>query len=121
MVSGLLAVSPYFQKRFVPVRQPAGAATYCASKAAVHSYTQSLRVRLAGQVQGVEIVLPAVQTKLAGVLFTHVPLDRFIDGVMAQFASGAPGQEVAIADTAHMRKAEAEGRFSEVLTFLSGL
>ena len=57
--------------------------TYCATKAAIHSYTQSLRYQLQGtSVQVIEIVPPYVQTELTG---EHqktdpnaMPLDEYI-------------------------------------------
>ena len=58
--------------------------TYCATKAAIHSYTQSLRYQLQGtSVQVIEIVPPYVQTELTG---EHqktdpnaMPLDEYIN------------------------------------------
>lgn len=57
--------------------------TYCATKAAIHSYTQSLRYQLKDtHVQVIEVVPPYVQTELTG---THqkndptaMPLDEYI-------------------------------------------
>ena len=56
--------------------------TYCASKAALHSYTQSLRFQLReSAVQVVEIIPPQVQTALQGERGFDprgMPLDEFI-------------------------------------------
>ena len=45
----------------------AGVPIYCATKAALHSYTQSLRWQLAGTpIQVIEVIPPAVHTELGG-------------------------------------------------------
>ncbi|MEH3159243.1 MAG: SDR family NAD(P)-dependent oxidoreductase [Sphingomonas taxi] len=46
---------------FVPL---VDAPTYCATKAAIHSYTLSLRDALAGKVEVIELAPPGVQTTL---------------------------------------------------------
>ncbi|HKH47984.1 MAG TPA: SDR family NAD(P)-dependent oxidoreductase [Thermoanaerobaculia bacterium] len=71
---------------FVPL---AGVPIYCATKAALHSFTLSLRHQLAGTpVQVIEIVPPAVNTDLGGPgLHTFgVPLDELADAVMTRLA-----------------------------------
>jgi uncharacterized oxidoreductase len=61
--------------------------TYCASKAALHSYTQSLRYQLRKtSIQVIEITPPGVQTKLRGDRArdpTAMPLDEFIAETMS--------------------------------------
>jgi uncharacterized oxidoreductase len=74
---------------FVPL---AMVPVYSATKAALHSYTMSLRQNLAeGPVKVLEIIPPAVNTDLGGVgLHTMgVPLAEFADAAMAQLESGA--------------------------------
>ena len=64
---------------------------YCATKAALRSFTLSLRHQLAGtSVEVIEILPPAVDTDLGGPgLHTFgVPLDPFADAVMAGLAAG---------------------------------
>jgi uncharacterized oxidoreductase len=100
---------------FVPMPK---AATYSATKAAIHSYTISLRAKLAGAVEVIEIVPPAVQTELTPGQSTregYLPLGTFIDQVMAQFESGAPPAEVCVPNAQVLRNAEKEGRFEEAL------
>jgi uncharacterized oxidoreductase len=67
------------------------APVYSASKAALHSYTLSLRHPLAESgVQVIEFVPPAVNTDLGGVGLhtTGEPLDAFADSVVARIAAG---------------------------------
>jgi uncharacterized oxidoreductase len=71
---------------FVPL---AGVPIYSATKAALHSFTLSLRHQLADTpIQVIEIIPPAVNTDLGGPgLHTFgVPLDEFADGVTAKLA-----------------------------------
>ncbi len=100
---------------FVPMPKTA---TYSATKAALHSYTISLREKLAGQVEVIEIIPPAVQTELTpgqSVRENYLPLDIFIDQVMEQFESGNPPSEVCVPNVLFLRNAEIEGRFEEAI------
>lgn len=104
---------------FVPMPK---AATYSATKAALHSYSVSLRQQLAGAVEVIEIIPPAVQTELTPGQSTrdgYLPLDSFIDQVMEQFAGGYPPAEICVPNTLVLRNAEKEGRFEQVLANLS--
>jgi len=73
---------------FVPL---AGAPIYCATKAALHSFTRALRPLLARtKIQVVEIIPPAVNTDLGGVGLhtTGTPLEEFITAVIQQLQEG---------------------------------
>lgn len=68
--------------------------TYCATKAAIHSWTQSLRYQMKGtNVQVIELVPPYVQTELMGPQMAAdpraMPLAEFIAEVM-QILEGTP-------------------------------
>jgi len=106
---------------FVPL---ARAAIYSATKAALHSYTVSLRQKLAGAVEVIEIIPPAVQTELTpgqSQREGYLPLDLFIDQTMAQFETGKPGPEVCVPMVLFLRNAEAEGRFDQTLEVVGAL
>jgi uncharacterized oxidoreductase len=106
---------------FVPWSQTA---TYSATKAAMHSYTVSLREALAGKVEVIEIIPPAVQTELTPGQSTregYLPLAQFIAETMAQFAGGAPEPEVCVPAVRFLRDAEAEGRMNAALAALKQL
>jgi uncharacterized oxidoreductase len=70
---------------------------YCASKAAVHSFTMTLRVQLKGSgVKVIELVPPYVATELGGVSSTaapgalrQMPIDTFIAETMKELAGDA--------------------------------
>jgi len=106
---------------FVPLTR---AATYSATKAALHSYTVSLRQALAGEVEVIEIIPPAVQTELTPGQSTregYLPLATFAVQVMEQFETGRPPEEVCVPMVRFLRDAEAEGRFAETLETVSTL
>ncbi|WP_127529879.1 SDR family oxidoreductase [Paenibacillus kobensis] len=66
---------------------------YSATKAALHSFTMSLRHQLAGtSVEVIEVAPPAVNTDLGGAgLHIHgEPLDAFADGIFAGLEEGKP-------------------------------
>lgn len=89
---------------------------YCATKAALRSFTLSLRRQLAGTpVEVVEIIPPAVDTDLGGPgLHTFgVPLDAFAEAVMAGLAAGQTEIAYGMAD-ASLRTANAA--FGEAFT-----
>jgi len=74
---------------FVP---KANVPVYCATKAALHSFTLSLRHQLSGTpIDVIEIIPPAVDTDLGGKgLHTFgVPLDEFTDGIVEQLKMGS--------------------------------
>ncbi|MET0376986.1 MAG: SDR family oxidoreductase [Rhizorhabdus sp.] len=104
---------------FVPL---AFAPTYSATKAAIHSYSLSLREQLHGKVEVIELVPPGVQTGLTPGQETrqgYMPLDDYIDEVMNLFAQIPTPKEIAVQSVKFLRDAEAEGRFDETLATLT--
>jgi uncharacterized oxidoreductase len=96
------------------------APVYCATKAALHSFTLSLRHQLAGgTVRVVEIIPPAVNTDLGGPgLHTMgAPLEAFADDVMARLAAGEP--EIAYG-TAEPRSRAAHAAFDAMFAQMNG-
>lgn len=98
------------------------APTYSASKAAIHSYTVSLRTQLAGKIEIIELAPPGVQTDLTPGQANrpgYMPLDAFADAVAAQFAQQPTPREVLVDEVQFLRQAEREGRFDETLETLT--
>lgn len=97
--------------------------TYSATKAAVHSFTESLRVQLADTaVRVVELAPPAVQTTLMGQEDSPsaMPFDEYLDEVMSLLAAQPEAKEILVERVKWLRNATAEGRYDEVLHALSG-
>jgi uncharacterized oxidoreductase len=96
--------------------------TYSATKAAVHSFTQSLRVQWADTpLQVVELVPPAVQTTLMGQQDDEsaMPLEEFLDETVRILEQQPDVEEVLVQRVRFLRDAEAEGRHADVLDLLS--
>ncbi|MDV9174993.1 SDR family NAD(P)-dependent oxidoreductase [Streptomyces sp. W16] len=99
------------------------APTYNATKAAVHSFTESLRVQLADtRVEVLELVPPAVRTALMGQedSETAMPLDAFLDEVMSILGAGEQPDEILVKAVEPVRFAEARGEYTTMLRLLSG-
>jgi uncharacterized oxidoreductase len=100
------------------------APTYSATKAAIHSFTESLRVQLAGTpVQVVELVPPAVRTTLMGQQDAPMamPLDAFLDQVMRLLEQDGTADEILVDEVGFLRNAPADGTYGGVLAMLSGV
>jgi uncharacterized oxidoreductase len=95
--------------------------TYNATKAAVHSYTLSLRQQLTGSgVEVLELAPPAVATDLmgVGVDFGGMPLDAFIDEVTGLLAEGA-GPEILVRNVLPLRWSERDGNQAQLIEALA--
>lgn len=104
---------------FVPlVRTP----TYSATKAALHSYTVSLREALKGRVEVIELAPPAVQTTLTPGQDTregYQPLAEFADEVLSILQRQPTPPEVLVERVGFLRFAERDNRFDATLTTLN--
>ena len=124
-----LALLPHLRRRggaivnvtsglsFVPY---VAAPVYSATKAALHSFTLSLRHQLAGSgVRVVEIIPPAVNTDLGGVGLhdAGAPLEHFADEVVARLVAGE--EEIAYGH-ARPRAAAAHDAFDEFFARMNG-
>jgi uncharacterized oxidoreductase len=127
------ALLPHFQKQpsaavinvtsglaFVPlVFTP----TYCATKAAIHSYSQSLRYQLKSTpVEVIELVPPYVQTNLMDGADDPraMPLKEFIAEVMEIFKTQPTPSEILVERVKQLRNAESENRYDGTFAGLNG-
>ncbi|KXV32919.1 DltE [Gluconobacter thailandicus] len=96
--------------------------TYNATKAAIHSYTITLREVLKGKVEVIELAPPAVQTGLTPGQETrpgYQPLDEFSDEVMALLSQQPTPPEILVERVRFLRFAEANGQFDDTLVKLN--
>ena len=98
---------------FVPL---AATPTYCATKAAVHSYTESLRFQLRNsKIQVLELIPPYVQTELMGPGQASdpraMPLKAFIAEVMRLLESAPESVEICVETVKPLRFAAASGGY----------
>jgi uncharacterized oxidoreductase len=104
---------------FIPL---IAAPTYSATKAAIHSYTVSMREALKGRVEVIELAPPAVQTGLTPGQEArpgYQPLDEFSDEVMALFGQDPTPKEILVERVRPFRFAEQQGRFDETVVQLN--
>ena len=98
--------------------------TYNATKAAIHSWTESLRVQLAGTpVQVIELVPPAVQPDpMPGHADDEsaMPLEDYLTETLEILRRQPDVEEVLVDRVRFLRFAEVEGRYDDVLAVLSG-
>lgn len=96
---------------FVPL---APTATYCATKAAIHSYTQSLRYQLRDtKVRVLEFIPPYVQTELMGARQAGdpraMPLADFIAETMSILENSPDAVEICVGRAMQLRAAASTG------------
>lgn len=106
---------------FLPL---AATPTYSATKAALHSYTQSLRHQLRKTgVAVLELAPPAVQTDLMpghGQNPHNMPLADFIAQVMKILPKPPASGEILVKQVEWLRNAEAERRYAKSFATLNG-
>jgi uncharacterized oxidoreductase len=104
---------------FVPL---ASTPTYCASKAAIHSYTQSLRYQLQGSTTEVlELIPPYVATDLLNGADDPraMPLEKFIAGVMEILKTQSAATEICVELVRGLRFAAESGHYDSVFQGLN--
>ena len=96
--------------------------TYSATKAAIHSYTQSLRIQLADAgVQVIELVPPAVRTALLNQENDEraMPLDEYLSETMELLRDQPDADEILVDRVRFLRDAERENRYDAVVAALN--
>jgi len=96
--------------------------TYCATKAALHSYTMSLRYQLkATNIDVIELVPPYVQTQLmSGAEDPRaMPLDKFIAEVMSIFKQQPTPSEICVENVKRLRFSAESGHFDAIFNGLN--
>ncbi len=105
---------------FVPL---AATPTYSATKAALRSYTQSLRHQLKGAVEVIELAPPYVQTELMGEHQASdpnaMPLGEFISETMANFAATPTPADNQGERVKFLSEAERRGDYAQVFAALN--
>ncbi len=105
---------------FVPL---AMTPTYCATKAALHSYSQSLGFQLRDTaVQVIELAPPGVATDLMPGHAENprsMPLDDYIHEVMALLKANPAADEICVENVKMLRNAESSGKYADVFKMLN--
>ncbi|WP_326732321.1 SDR family oxidoreductase [Streptomyces phaeochromogenes] len=98
--------------------------TYNATKAALHSFSESLRVQLTDSaVQVIEVAPPGVRTTLLGQQDDEnaMPLDDFLDETLTLLRDRPDAREIVVERAKFVRHTEANGTYDDVLTMLAGV
>ena len=98
--------------------------TYNATKAALHSFSESLRVQMADTaVQVIEVVPAGVRTTLMGQQDNEqsMPLDEFLTETLTLLEAQPDAKEIVVETAKFARYAEANGTYEQVLTMLSSV
>jgi uncharacterized oxidoreductase len=96
--------------------------TYCATKAAIHSYTMSLRYQLRNtRIEVLELAPPYVQTDLMDGANDPraMPLKQFIAEVMEILKQNPTPAEILVENVKRLRFAERNGKFEEIFNLLN--
>ncbi len=92
--------------------------TYCATKAALHSYTESLRFQLREtSVQVIEVIPPHVQTALQGERGFDpraTPLEDYVAETMTLLQAQPEADEIIVEPVKRLRFAERDGVYGDV-------
>ncbi|MEU3511979.1 SDR family NAD(P)-dependent oxidoreductase [Streptomyces longwoodensis] len=97
--------------------------TYCASKAAIHSLSEAIRLQLAdSSVQVIELVPPAVRTGLGDTSRNPraVPLDDFADDVITLLETEPDAHEILVEQVKFQRYAERRGEYDTAVAVING-
>ena len=98
--------------------------TYNATKAALHSFSDSLRVQAANAgVQVIELVPAGVRTTLMGQQDSEdaMPLEDFLTETMDLLADEPDAKEIVVERARFIRDAQANGNYDDVLAMLAGV
>lgn len=96
--------------------------TYCATKAAIHSYTQALRYQLKETaIEVLELIPPYVATDLMGGASDPraMPLDKYIAEVMAILKTKPTPTEIVVEHAKGLRFAAESGKYAAVFQGLN--
>ncbi len=96
--------------------------TYCATKAAIHSYTQSLRHQLRGtKIEVIELIPPYVATHLMNGAGDPraMPLEKFIAEVMEILKEQPTPAEICVKNVKRLRFAAESGQFDAIFAALN--
>jgi uncharacterized oxidoreductase len=96
--------------------------TYCATKAAIHSYTESLRYQLRGTpIEILELVPPYVATHLMSGADDPraMPLDQFIAEVMEILKTQPTPAEICVERVKGLRFSAASGKYDVIFAGLN--
>jgi uncharacterized oxidoreductase len=96
--------------------------TYCATKAAIHSYTQSLRYQLRSTtIEVLELIPPYVQTHLMDGAEDPraMPLDKYLAEVMEILKTTPTPAEICVENVKPLRFSAESGRFDAIFQGLN--